>query len=256
MRLLDFYNRVLETSGLEVMTLGSLNAAIKNCMADLTSRGYKDFRELQLTAVSRNKNLYVADNSLAEYKKDYATYSSILTNHKDILIINAPTDIRKILYLKVFFKDMSVKALRYSLTNPRVQCTYDEGFYKSAITGSQCVYYIKNDKIYIEWDKSLGDIFDFMFGYYARIKAPDIPDTIEITEDSLANYEISIREEFEDALVFYSCYFYYARYMKDQDKLQFYINQYKYYVEDITHELSYEDDFYEEDAIIKLDNDI
>ena len=48
MKLVDFYERVLETTGLDVMTLGSLKASIKNCMADLTSRGYRVFKEKTL----------------------------------------------------------------------------------------------------------------------------------------------------------------------------------------------------------------
>lgn len=251
MRLLDFYNRVLETSGLEVMTLGSLSAAIKNCMADLTSRGYRNFKEIDLMMVAQNAKLYKETSS--EYLEDYKLYNSIKTNHKDILIMNAPKDIRKALYLKVFFEDNAVKAKRYALTNPKIQSTYMDGYYKSVLGAGECIYYLKNDKIYIEWDESLGDLYYFLFGYYARIKAPEIPDNIELIEEELEKYDIPIREEFEDALVFYASYFYYARYMKDQEKLQFYLNQYKYYVEDITHETAYEDDFNEEEAVIKVD---
>ena len=42
----------------------------------------------------------------------------------------------------------------------------------------------------------------------------------------------------EDALVFYAAYFYYSRFIKDVEKIQLYLNNYKYYVEDITHELA------------------
>jgi len=40
-------------------------------------------------------------------------------------------------------------------------------------------------------------------------------------------------------------------YIKDTDKISLYLNNYKYYVEDISHELAYEDDYFEEDAVIK-----
>lgn len=231
MKLFDFYDRVLETSGLEVMTLGSLKAAIKNCMADLTSRGYKNFVEMSL----ENLNPKYADTSL--------------------LILDCPKDIRKTLYLKAYFTNNAVKGIRYSLTNPKVQCTKVGDVYLSILPANSCIFYIKNDKIYVEWDSNLGNLENLFFGYYARLKAPEIPDNLEITEDSLSldEYDIPIREEFEDALVFYSCYFYYARYLKDVDKMTFFLNQYKYYVEDIIHEISYEDDFYEEDSIIKVE---
>lgn len=234
MTLLDFYERVLETSGLEVMTLGSIKTSIKNCMADLTSRGYKNFQELSLS-----------DSTLHKYKE---------YQENGLLIVNCPTDIRKTLYLKAYFPDNAVKATRYALTNPRVQCTKVDNLYLSVYPKNSCIFYLKNDKIYIEWDKELGELEDVFFGYYARLKAPDIPDDIGLTEDSLSQYNIPIREEFEDALVFYACYFYYARYLKDLDKMNFFLSQYKYYVEDIIHEISYEDDFYEEDSVIKVED--
>lgn len=229
MKLFDFYDRVLETSGLEVMTLGSLKASIKNCMADLTSRGYKNFIEKSL----KDMNPKFTNTSL--------------------VILDCPVDIRKTLYLKAYFTDNAVKGIRYSLTNPRVQCTKVGDIYLSVLPTNSCIFYIKNDKIYVEWDNNLGQLENLFFGYYGRLKAPDIPDNLEITEESLDEYDIPIREEFEDALVFYSCYFYYSRYLKDIDKMTFFLNQYKYYVEDIIHEISYEDDFYEEDSVIKVD---
>ena len=73
--------------------------------------------------------------------------------------------------------------------------------------------------------------------------------------DQLRTIEFNIREEFEDAVVLYAAYFYYSRYIKDTDKIQLYLSNYKYYVEDLTHELAYEDDFNEEDAIIKCEED-
>lgn len=228
MKLYEFYDRVIETSGLQVMTIGSLRAAIKNCMADLTSRGYKNFQEKQLA----NMNPVIKDC---------------------LAILDAPRDIRKTLYLKAFFTNTSIKAERYSLTNPRVQCTRVGDQYVSIIPSNGCIYYIKDDKIYIEWDRALGDLIDVFFGYYARLVAPEIPDNIDTNSEEFMKYNINIREEFEDALVFYSCYFYYARFLKDTDKMQFFLNQYKYYVEDIIHEISYEDDFYEEDVIIKVE---
>ena len=230
MKLFDFYDRVLETSGLEVMTLGSLKASIKNCMADLTSRGYKNFIE----------------KSLADMNPKFTNTS--------LIILDCPSDIRKTLYLKAYFTDNAVKGIRYSLTNPRVQCTKMDDLYLSILPANSCIFYIKNDKIFVEWDSNLGNLENLFFGYYGRLKAPDIPENLEITEDALNEYDIPIREEFEDALVFYSCYFYYARYLKDIDKMTFFLNQYKYYVEDIIHEISYEDDFYEEDSVIKVDD--
>ena len=98
MKLIDLYERRIETTGLDVMTLGSIKAAIKNCMADLTSRGYRVFKELQLKDL---KDAYI-DNTMIE--------------------TNLPIDVRKILYCKVFFNNNAVIARRYSLSNKRVAC--------------------------------------------------------------------------------------------------------------------------------------
>lgn len=231
MKLIDLYTRVLETTGLEVMTVESLKTAVANCMADLTSRGYKTFNELHL-----------ADWEEPVIKDNW-------------IKLKLPKDVRKIVYLRLFFDQGAVIAQRYSLSNKRVACRYINGEFRSLIELGQAIYYTKGDYIYIEWHTSCGmEIEDISFGYYQKLSMPEnFP-----TEDDIKDFEtceIDIRPEFEDAIVFYAAYFYYARYQKDNDKIQHYLSQYKYYVEDITHELAYEDEFNEEDAVIKIEED-
>ena len=230
MKLIDLYERIIETTGLDVMTLGSIKAAIKNCMADLTSRGYRVFKELQLKDL---KDAYI-DNTMIE--------------------TNLPTDVRKILYCKVFFNNNAVIARRYSLSNKRVACLYINGTFRSSLQTNEAIFFVKGDKLIIEWHPAFGNLTDINFGYYQRLEAPDFDDTVSDIQQ-LKNVEINIRPEFEDALVFYAAYFYYARYVKDTDKIQLYLSNYKYYVEDITHELAYEDEFFEEDSVIKTEDD-
>lgn len=230
MKLIDLYERIIETTGLDVMTLGSIKAAIKNCMADLTSRGYRVFKELQLKDL---KDAYI-DNTMIE--------------------TNLPTDVRKILYCKVFFNNNAVIARRYSLSNKRVACQYINGKFRSSLQTNEAIFFVKGDKLIIEWHPAFGNLTDINFGYYQRLEAPDFDDTVSDIQQ-LKNVEINIRPEFEDALVFYAAYFYYARYVKDTDKIQLYLSNYKYYVEDITHELAYEDEFFEEDSVIKTEDD-
>ena len=230
MKLIDLYERVIETTGLDVMTLGSIKAAIKNCMADLTSRGYRVFKELQLKDL---KDAYI-DNTMIE--------------------TNLPVDVRKILYCKVFFNNNAVIARRYSLSNKRVACQYINGKFRSSLQTNEAIFFVKGDKLIIEWHPAFGNLTDINFGYYQRLEAPDFDDTVSDIQQ-LKNVEINIRPEFEDALVFYAAYFYYARYVKDTDKIQLYLSNYKYYVEDITHELAYEDEFFEEDSVIKTEDD-
>ena len=230
MKLIDLYERIIETTGLDVMTLGSIKAAIKNCMADLTSRGYRVFKELQLKDL---KDAYI-DNTMIE--------------------TNLPVDVRKILYCKVFFNNNAVIARRYSLSNKRVACQYINGKFRSSLQTNEAIFFVKGDKLIIEWHPAFGNLTDINFGYYQRLEAPDFDDTVSDIQQ-LKNVEINIRPEFEDALVFYAAYFYYARYVKDTDKIQLYLSNYKYYVEDITHELAYEDEFFEEDSVIKTEDD-
>lgn len=230
MKLIDFYERVIETTGLDVMTLPSIKAAIKNCMADLTSRGYRIFTEKQLKDFT---NSYV-DNTMIE--------------------VDLPKNVRKILYCKVFFNNNAVSAKRYSLSNKRVSCMYINNKFRSHLQTNEAIFFVKGDKLIIEWHPAFGDVTDISFGYYQKLEAPEFDADVSDIKN-LIDVEINIREEFEDALVFYAAYFYYSRYVKDTDKIQLYLSNYKYYVEDITHELAYEDEYFEEDAVIKTDDE-
>lgn len=230
MKLIDFYERVIETTGLDVMTLPSIKAAIKNCMADLTSRGYRIFCEKQLKDFS---NAYI---------------------DKTMIEVDLPKNVRKILYCKVFFNNNAVGATRYSLSNKRVSCMYIEGKFRSHLQSNEAIFFVKGDKLIIEWHPAFGNVTDISFGYYEKLTAPEFNADVSDVQQ-LKDVTIDIREEFEDALVFYAAYFYYSRYVKDTDKIQLYLSNYKYYVEDITHELAYEDEFFEEDTVIKTEDD-
>ena len=229
MKLMDLYTRVVETTGLDVITLDSLNTAVANCMADLTSRGYKTFCEKHLTDFK-----YVQNKNLITFKQ--------------------PTDVRKNIYIRLFLNNEAVLATRYSLSNKRVACKYEEGAFRSLLVPGQAIYYTKGEDVVIEWDPHLGNVQDICYGYYQRLVAPKIDTEVDDIE-ALEKATFAIREEFEDAVVLYAAYFYYSRYIKDADKIQFYLSQYKYYVEDLTHELAYEDDYNEEDAVIKCEED-
>lgn len=234
MKLIDLYLRTLGTTGLDVMDLNSLHAAVSNCMADLTSRGYKIFKELHLSDFEKDK----------------------IFSDANMVILPAPKDIRKVVYVRLFFNQDATVAQRVSLSNPRVQCRFVNGQFRSFLEENQAIYYIKNDKIYIEWHDSLRpSLEEISFGYYQKLYCPENFPSDPNESDKMEEVEIDIRPEFEDALVFYAAYFYTARYIKDSDKINLYLSNYKYYVEDIIHELSYEDEFNEEDAVIKLEED-
>ena len=282
MKLIDLYLRVLGTTGLDVMDLNSLHAAVSNCMADLTSRGYKIFKELHLNDFSTKKltlkeienpstkqiaNAYeyneddkYKEDEIIHYNEKYyrvvveSTFSG--ESYDNLVILPAPKDIRKVVFLRLFFNQDATLATRMSLSNPRVQCKYENGQFRSWLEENQAIYYIKNDKIYIEWHTSLRPTLEeISFGYYQKLYCPEDFPTDASDADKMKQIEIDIRPEFEDALVFYATYFYTARYIRDTDKVNLALSNYKYYVEDIIHELSYEDEFNEEDAVIKIEED-
>lgn len=234
MKLIDLYLRVLGTTGLDVMDLNSLHAAVSNCMADLTSRGYKIFKELHLS----------------DFEEDE------IFSDANMVILPAPKDIRKVVYVRLFFNQDATVAQRMSLSNPRIQCRFVNGQFRSFLEENQAIYYIKNDKIYIEWHDSLRpSLEELSFGYYQKLYCPENFPKSADDVDKMEEVEIDIRPEFEDALVLYAAYFYTARFLKDTDKTNLTLSNYKYYVEDIIHELSYEDEYNEEDAVIKLEED-
>lgn len=232
MKLKTLYDRVVETTGLDILTIGSLQTAISNCMADLTSRGYRLFKEISFQTIAQ---------------------SDVVVNEVGYLEIKIPVaQVRKVLYTKIFLPQLGIVAKRYSLSDPNVQKNWFNNRFRSWIGPHKAIFYIKNDRLIIEYDMELDAIVDFKFGYYSKLIAPTITESLS-DEQNLANVDIDIREEFEDALVFYAAYFYYSRFVKDTEKIAMYLNNYKYYVEDITHELAHEDEFFEEDSIVHVE---
>jgi hypothetical protein len=233
MKLKDLYNRVVETTGLEVVTIQSLQTAVSNCMADLTSRGYRLFKEISLSSLSEE---------------------DVIANEAGYFEAIIPVEeIRKVKYTRVFLSQRGIVAKRYSLSNPDLQTVWVQNRFRTVLNSHQAIFYIKDNHLIIEFPTENGLIQNFQFGYYSKLMAPTITYS-ENEEQILDNVVIDIRKEFEDALVLYAAYFYYSRFVKDTEKIQMYLNNYKYYVEDITHELAYEDEYFEEDAIVHIED--
>ena len=223
----DLKTRVQETTGLEVITLDSLNVAIRNAFADMTSRGYREFKEVILSDV------------------DF----SVLTPTK--LVYELPGDVRKILRVKAKRSSGVDSVARISLANPAIDARVDHssGEYCVDFTniGSSSVYYIKNGVLYVEYPGGQPNITELNVQYYKKLTAPEWAKDIQDIDEIV----IDIRTELFEALVFYCCYFYYLRFLKDPERIQQALSQYKYFMEDILYELNYEDSFNETDSVIQ-----
>lgn len=224
MTLEQLKDRVVETLGEDVIDIDTLVAGISNGYADMTSRGYRLFKE--------------------------ELYDAPIQTIPGLIEVKAPSDIRKSLYLKVFFDNRSINIPRLSLANPYIRSIYTDGFYTTPLgaIGMPAIYYVKNDKFYIEYTPSLGNVRSIEFGYYAKLKAPDLSKFN--AGDDVGSVELEIREEFSDAIVLFLVWYIAARNQEDGQKLSMYLNQYKYYMEDVLFELQYEDSFTAQGHII------
>ena len=229
------YQRVRESTGLDILTPGTMQAIVENCDADLTGRGYRDFLEVTLEP-ERDKREDETEKEYEEAKKlmyhshGYGLYS-----------FDIPEDMRRILYLKVATEFKMLQGLRLSINSDRVNnIIVDKGKLRTAFTNieQELIFYTNNNKVYFETRDRQAELTDIRFGYDKKIMVPDEP--------KLEDYEttvIPIRREFEDAIVLYGIYQVYLRYGKEVERIQLSLNNYKYYVEDIVATLAHEDDY-------------
>jgi hypothetical protein len=208
------YRRIRESTGLDVLTAGTMQAIVENSMADLASRGYRDFTEVSIDPENLGDGLYCFD---------------------------LPEDTRRILYLKVAINGTMHKGLRLSVTDDRINnvVTSDKNL-RTAFTNIEqgLIFYTNNDKVYFELRNRSAEPVAVRFGYDRKITVPSEPD-VKDYEDTIIN----VRREYEDAIVLYGIYQIYNRYGKEFEKIQMALNNYKYYVEDITATVAHEDDY-------------
>lgn len=246
MTLKDLYLRVKDSTGLEVLTVSDMYTMYRNCAADLTSRGYREFVELEIPAEDLNFE--------GTSKLSYETEKTL----------------GKILYVKIDTGDRLIKAIRVPLTHKGLDTINKEGIYSfdfNTEKGIEAIYYIKNKKIFCEIKNNKKPI-KIIIGYYKRIETDIIPNSFEYVDSEgniktstnvydpliLETIELPIREELQDCFVFYGIYFCYNKRLKEHDLIMIHLNNYKYLVEDILHELNYEDNFNEEESVIVLED--
>ncbi len=208
------YRRIRESTGLDVLTPGTMQAIVENSMADLSSRGYRDFCEIQIEPENHGDGLYSFE---------------------------IPENLRRILYLKVGIRGTMLLGLRLSITDDRINniVTSDKHL-RTAFTNIEqgLIYYTNNGRVYFELRDRNADLIDVRFGYDKKITVPEEP--------KVENYDITVidvRREYEDAIVLYGIYQIYNRYGKEFERIQMALNNYKYFVEDITATVAHEDDY-------------
>lgn len=231
------YTRIRETTGLDVLTEGTVQTIIENCYADLTSRGYREFAEAEYNPLEPD----------TEFNPE--------TNFEDLkqglYRIKIPDTYRKALHVKVVVDNKVYLAYRVALTDERVNSIYvDRSMVRSnfAYLDKDAIFYINQDYMYIETRHREKRVQKIILGYDKRLVAPEQP--------SLKQYDtavVTLRREFEDAIVLFGVFFLLQRYSKDTDRVQIALNNYKYYVEDLTYTLAHEDNFTDEDGIVCLD---
>lgn len=229
------YNRVRETSGLDVLTEGVIQTIIENCYADLTSRGYREYNQKTFTKSTGtfNEDLNFENLEQGLYK------------------IKLPSDYRKALHVKVAVDNKVYLGFRLSLSDERINSiVVNDNLIRSnfAYLDKDVIYYIVENYMYIEVRSRDKEITNIVLGYDKRLVAPNQP--------KLTDYDtaiVTLRNEFEDAIVLFGVYFLLQRYTKDTDRVQMALNNYKYFVEDLTYTLAHEDNFTDEDGIICID---
>ena len=281
------YHRIRESTGLDVLTENVLQTIIENCFADVTSRGYREFNEqIYLAPPKKNQEPYTdedytyVENMLAQENPqftdaDVARYDfnddgeittedlSILSGWVNVITyvdlgtglfkIAIPRDYRKTLHLKVIVNNKVYLGERLALTDERVNSIVVEEWPKVvrsnfAYLDKDTIFYTKGNDMFIENRFRHKKPMEIRLGYDKRLIAPKQP-TVKEYDKTI----IPVRREFEDALVLYGIFFLLQRYIKDADKVQMALNNYKYYVEDITYTLAYEDNYHDEDGTICLE---
>lgn len=239
----DLYQRIRESTGLDVLTENVLQTIIENCFADITSRGYREFNEQPYLP----QPVIEEDVELPEDEKYF-------TNLKGGLYeIDIPEDYRNALHVKVVVDNKVYLAERLALTDERINSIVVEDYPKVvrsnfAYLDKDAIYYTKGNKMYIEVRFRNKEVQQIILGYDKRLVAPEQP--------QLKDYKttvIKLRKEFEDAIVLFGIFFILQRYSKDTDRVQLALNNYKYYIEDLTYVLAHEDNYGDEDGTICLE---
>ena len=187
------YQRIRETTGLDVLTPGTIQSIIENCDADLTGRGYRDFIEITIEPMR--------DKLESETDEEYEVAKKLMyENHGyGLYSFDIPEDMRRILYLKVANDFKMVQALRLSINSDRVNnLVVEKGSLRSSFTNieQEALFYTNNNKIYLFIDISPCKLY-LMFNEFYKNQLQFIIDELRRNPDS-RRAVIDIRDNSDD----------------------------------------------------------
>lgn len=244
MTMKDLYIRIKDATGLEVLTVSDMYSLYKNCAADLSGRGYREFTEVEIT--------------------DFTDHG------KGKISFEGPSNLKKTLYFKVMTDSGLLKCSRVSVTDDRIDAVYTNGETRYKFVGDNQIseiYYTKGKKYYSE-NKNNKKVSKIVLGYYKKVDTDIIPESYTYTDENgeeitstdindqrvLETIKLPIREELQDAFVFYGMYYSYNKRLKESEMITRHLNNYKYSVEDLLYQLEHEDNFNQEDSVIVVDS--
>lgn len=225
MRLMDLKTNIQETLGMDIISAQSLVVCVNNCISVLQSKEYKEFE----------------------------THTEPTNERSLPITIDAPSNKRQTVFVKVITDHGEFKAYRVPLTEPGLKSRVIDDVYRMDIPGRDFIYYEQGGKIIVDASSDV-DIKEIEVGLYVQLTKVPIGTTEEQIAgkgeegdiDYIKPAEVHIRQHFEDAFTFYGLLFYAQRFKFRPETISEYSNTFRYFVEDMGNQMDKEDMFLSE----------
>lgn len=261
----ELSDSVREALGEELLTAEKIIAGVRSGFGDMIHRGYREFKHIILNQKQGEVSDYEKIMSFSKpIRKDGPTFE---IEPYSLLTFKFPEDCLEILYIKVYFVNISELPIKVALANPTIQNRNNNGYFRTNFNDldyenpPKSIYYKKGDVVYLEWDgsKITGQPSDIEVGYYRNLPAVSeaylrkqlglsIKDELDITD-----VEIPMPEEYCNVLVNYMIWYTALGSGYEETMLQTLKNEYKYSMEDLLARKNKEDQYDESTTVIKID---
>jgi hypothetical protein len=221
MDLLTLKRRIQETLGQDVVSTLSLVTMVNNCTAVLQTKDYRQYEQLEITP----------NNDKWPYEFTLPTHPNGASMIKRVLSVHLKND--------VVFQ----RCQRISLADITKQVNNRGDF--RVVNYNIPTYYIEGNTLYLDINADAVDnVESITIGFYKTFQK--LPMTIQDSE--LGETIIPIREEFEDAFVFYGLMFYSQRYKARPEMIKEYSDMFRFFLEDMAYQLDLEDQYFEQET--------